>query len=610
MSNTQSKEFSKHSINLAIEEDLLCIKCISPKKIRFEIEYSLGKGTTANSFLFTKPDKSLASAILIHPPGNNFKSTFLPALTKILSSDKTTLDVVIGHINPNRVALLRELTITFKNIKLICSNPAAKLLKDLWYQVKPSKTSTTTSNAVTIPPFPKVSLIKQEQTIIISDDYELQLIPTPTAKWPGGLMVFEKQTGLLMSDKLFGAHISTHQWSELNRISTEEERRHYFDCLMAPMTQQVNSIVEKLELLEIRCIAPCHGPAIETSWRSLLNDYQRWGESQQRTSLKIVLLFASAYGNTAAIADSLAKGISSTGISVQSLNCEFTQTHELIKCIQEADAYLIGSPTLGGHAPTPIISALGTLLAEGDRKKPIGIFGSYGWSGEALDLLENKLKDGGFHFGFDPIKVKFSPDEVMIKTLKETGTKFGRMLLRSQYKKKRQPSGGINTTKSDPGLLALGKIIGSLCILTTEKKDESGKQILNGAMVASWVSQASFSPPGITIAVAKDRAVETLLHKEDLFALNILNKENHQKLLKQFLQPFAPGADRFLNLHLESSPGNQPILPEALAWLEGFVKQRMDCGDHWLIYAEIKHGKVLNPNGITAVHHRNTGANY
>ena len=81
-------------------------------------------------------------------------------------------------------------------------------------------------------------------------------------------------------------------------------------------------------------------------------------------------------------------------------------------------------------------------------------------------------------------------------------------------------------------------------------------------------------------------------------------------MLKQFLQPFLPGADRLSGLNLQSSPGKQPILPEALAWIEGCVKQRMECGDHWLIYAEILYGKVLDPNGVTAVHHRSTGANY
>ena len=80
--------------------------------------------------------------------------------------------------------------------------------------------------------------------------------------------------------------------------------------------------------------------------------------------------------------------------------------------------------------------------------------------------------------------------------------------------------------------------------------------------------------------------------------------------MKQFLKAFPAGANRLEGLHLENSPANQPILPEALAWLEGSVKHRMECGDHWLIYAEISHGKVLDSEGLTAVHHRRTGANY
>jgi flavin reductase (DIM6/NTAB) family NADH-FMN oxidoreductase RutF len=280
----------------------------------------------------------------------------------------------------------------------------------------------------------------------------------------------------------------------------------------------------------------------------------------------------------------------------------------LINEIRKADGYLIGSPTLGGHAPTPIVSALGTLLAEGDRANPAGVFGSYGWSGEALDLLEKKLKDGGFNFGFEPIKIKFSPDPLMIKKLEETGIQYGKKLINTKLRQQRKANVGLNTSKSDPTINALGRVVGSLCILTAQKGNENN--LLSGAMVASWVSQASFSPPGITIAVAKERAVENLLHTGDSFALNILEQNNHQSLLKQFLQSFKPGDNRFAGLEIKLSPGKQPLLNEALAWLEGTVNQRMECGDHWLIYAEIKHGKVIKKNGVTAVHHRKTGANY
>jgi flavin reductase (DIM6/NTAB) family NADH-FMN oxidoreductase RutF len=151
-------------------------------------------------------------------------------------------------------------------------------------------------------------------------------------------------------------------------------------------------------------------------------------------------------------------------------------------------------------------------------------------------------------------------------------------------------------------------VVGSLCVLTARKGQ--GDAVLSGAMVASWVSQASFTPPGITVAVAKDRAVEALLHKGDRFALNVLAEGRESGPMKQFLQPFAPGADRFSGLDLEASPNDQPLLPDGLAWLEGEVKQRMECGDHWLIYAEVGHGGLIDSEGTTAVHQRRSGANY
>jgi len=592
---------TRQTIQLPIDPGVIGLRGLSPERSRFELEYALERGSTANSVLFEAGDGALA--VLVHPPGVAYSAAFLPVLAEALPSSDAPLLVVVGHVNPNRVALLRDLAEAYSDLELIVSNPGAKLIEELWSQRKPAPPGET-SEQPPLPDLPPLRVIRQEQTLPLSHQRSLMLLPAPTPRWPGGLLAFEESLGLLMSDKFFSAHLCTDSWAESNRSSTEEERRHFYDCLMAPMARQVDALVERLEELDIRTIAPGHGPAIEASWRSLLNDYRRWGEGQQNASLTVALLFASAYGNTAAIADALARGVSRTGIRVSSLNCEFTPADELVSTIQQADAVLIGSPTLGGHAPTPIVSALGTLLAEGDRSKPVGVFGSFGWSGEAVDLLETKLRDGGFSFGFEPIRVKFSPDAARVKELEETGTRFARQLLQSQKRAQRRSAGGLSESRSDPAVLALGRVIGSLCVLTTRKAD------LSGAMVASWVSQASFNPPGITVAVAKDRAVEALLHKGDRFALNVLAEGRETALMKQFLQPFEPGADRFAGLELDTSPAEQPLLPDALAWLDGKVSQRMECGDHWLIYAEVDCGGVLDAEGSTAVHPRRSGANY
>ena len=637
-------------IVLPIDPGLTCLRGLSPRRLRFEVEYGLERGTSANSFLFAAGSTAAGQPVppvLVHPPGASFAAPFLEALAALVPAE-AALKVVVGHVNPNRVALLRQLAERWPALMLVASNAGARLLSDLWNQQKPgsgaggsgvagtgasgagvssaadsipsgdagsapgpasSQATPDLAGEAALPPLPPIDVVKQEVSRELAGGHRLTLIPVPTPRWPGGLVAFEERTGLLMSGKFFAAHLCGEAFAEANLSSTEEDRRYYYDCLMAPMARQVEAVVDRLDELPIRTIAPGHGPAIATSWRSLLADYRRWGESQGRSGLTVTLLYASAYGNTAAIADALAQGVARSGVRVESLNCEFAPSEQLIAAIRAGDALLIGSPTLGGHAPTPIVSALGTVLAEGDREKPVGVFGSFGWSGEAIDLLENKLRDGGFRFAFEPIRVKFSPDPATLRTLEETGIALGRQLQTEQRRSQRRSGGGgLEESRSNPAVQALGRLVGSLCVVTARKGE--GEAALGGAMVASWVSQASFNPPGFTVAVARERAVESLLHVGDRFALNVLAAGRETGPMRQFLQPFPPGANRFAGLELEASPGGQPLLPEALAWLEARVTARMECGDHWILYAQVSHGGLLDPAGTTAVHQRRSGANY
>jgi hypothetical protein len=601
-------------IALPIDAGLVCLRGLSPRRLRFEVEYGLERGTSANSFLFSAgagPDGRERPPVLVHPPGASFAAPFLAELTRLVPAE-AALKVVVGHVNPNRVTLLRLLAERWPALMLVASNPAARLLEELWGQRPPAKPGAQDSGTTEqpLPALPPIDIVKQEVCRDLGGGHRLCLIPAPTPRWPGALLAFEEGSGLLMSGKFFAAHVCSEGFAEASRSSCEEDRRYFYDCLMAPMARQVEAVVDRLDELEIRTIAPGHGPAISESWRSLLADYRRWGGSLEQASLSVALLFASAYGNTAAIADALAQGVARSGVRVESINCEFAPPEQLRTAIAACDALLIGSPTLGGHAPTPIVSALGTVLAEGDRAKPVGVFGSFGWSGEAIDLLESKLRDGGFRFAFEPIRVKFSPDLAMLRTLEETGTALGRQLRTEQRRRQLRggAGGGMSESRSNPAVLALGRVVGSLCILTARRGE--GAEARSGAMVASWVSQASFSPPGFTVAVAKDRAVEGLLHVGDRFALNVLAAGREKAVMKRFLQPFPPGADRFAGLEMLESPAGQPLLPEGLAWLEASVRQRMECGDHWLVYAEVSNGALLDASGTTAVHHRRSGQQY
>eukprot|EP00931_Biecheleriopsis_adriatica_P112169 TRINITY_DN8670_c0_g1_i4.p1 TRINITY_DN8670_c0_g1~~TRINITY_DN8670_c0_g1_i4.p1 ORF type:complete len:149 (-),score=34.25 TRINITY_DN8670_c0_g1_i4:142-537(-) len=131
-------------------------------------------------------------------------------------------------------------------------------------------------------------------------------------------------------------------------------------------------------------------------------------------------------------------------------------------------------------------------------------------------------------------------------------------------------------------------------------------------MVASWVTPASSEPLGLSLTIAKDRAMEPLLRIGDTFTLNILQegKPETLKLMKHFLQKFAPGADRLEGVDCFEGSNGAAVLRGACAYLECKIVSRMDASDHWVGYAEVVGGDVAVSDAIAATHHRKIGTYY
>ena len=548
-------------------------------RLKFEIEYALQKGTTANSYLI-EGDK----IALLDPPGESFTEIFLAALTERIDPQKLDY-VILGHINPNRSGTVKALLEIAPQITFVCSNPGAislrKLIEDQELNIK---------------------VIKNEETLDLGQGHLLEFIPTPNPRYPDHLCTYDPKTQVIYTDKLFGAHVCGDQVFDEGWTVYQEDRRYYFDCLMAPHARQIASTLEKLAEKQAKMYAVGHGPLVYYSLLPLTANYQTWLKQQSTQDISVALIYASAYGNTATAGQAIASGITKAGVRVESINAEFAEPEEIKEVIAKTAGFIMGSPTLGGHAPTQIQTALGIVLANADKTKLAGVFGSFGWSGEAIDLLENKFRNAGYTFGFDPIRVKFKPTDAVLKTCEEAGTDFAQTLKKA--KRTRKAKQAVGTSEGARREQALGRIIGSLCVVTTKQEEVAG------AMLASWVSQATFTPPGLTIAVAKERAIESLLHSGNNFVLNILQEGKHIGLMKQFLKPFEPGEDRFVGIATEEAENGCPILTDALAYIECRIDNRMECGDHWLIYAVAEKGNVLQTEGVTAVHHRKSGTHY
>jgi flavorubredoxin/flavin reductase (DIM6/NTAB) family NADH-FMN oxidoreductase RutF len=561
----------------SIGADTTVLRSRTWDRLKFEVEYSLQKGTTANSYLI-----QAEKTAVLDPPGESFTEIYLRELQQHV--DLSHLDyVILGHVNPNRCVTLKALLELAPQITFICSKAGAVALRTAF----PEREL-------------KINVTRGDEVLDLGQGHKLQFIAVPTPRWPDELYTYDPETRILFTDKLFGTHICGDEVFDEGWKRLDEDRRHYYDCLHAAQFRQVEIALDKFAPLSVNFYAPGHGPLVRYSKSRLSHDYRQWSQQQKDKDLTVAMIYASAYGNTATLAQAIAKGITKSGVAVELINCEFTDPTEIQAVVEKCDGFIIGSPTLGGHMPTQVQTALGIVLSTATKSKLAGVFGSYGWSGEAVDEIENKLQDAGYHFGFDTMRVKFKPTDAILQQCKEAGTDFAQALKKA--KKIRAPRQSVSDSQIDRTEQAVGRIIGSLCVVSAKRGE------ISSAMLASWVTQASFNPPGLTLAVAKDRAIESLMHTGDNFVLNIL-KEG-MNLRRHFLQPFAPGQDRFAGLATQTAQNGCSILNDALTYLECTVHSRMDCGDHWVVYAIVNSGQILQSMGMTAIHQRKSGSQY
>ncbi|MGF1589344.1 MAG: diflavin flavoprotein [Pleurocapsa sp.] len=574
VNSTPAKQRDVQVAEIAINTQVL--RSCTWDRLKFEVEYSRQKGTTSNSYLI-QADK----IALIDPPGQSFTQIYLETLEQHL--DLAKLDyIVLQHVNPNRLATIQVLAGKATQAKIICSKPAVNALKA----------------ALIFPEWrSRIQVVRDNDTLDLGQGHQLQFISVSTPRWVDGLCTYDPQSKIFYTDKFFGVHLCDEPIFDDNWKQLDLDRRFYFDCLHAAQTKQLETALAKFSGFESKIYAPAHGSLIKYSLSRFSYDYQQWCQQQTSKKFQVVLLYASAYGNTATIASAIAHGLIQSGVAVESINCELASTEEITAAVQACDGFIIGSPTLGGHAPTQIQTALGIVLANAAKTKLAGVFGSYGWSGEAIELLENKLKDAHYSFGFEPIRVRFSPTATTLKECIQAGTEFTQKLKRT--KKLRTPRQAVTETQINRTEQAVGRITGSLCVLTTCSNN------VHRGVLTSWVSQATFNPPGVIIAVAKEQNADLISSLGDKLVLNILNEG--RSVRRNFGDQ---SSDSFGNLTTQPASNGCLIIEEALAYLECTVQNRINSGDRVLIYAVVEQGEVLQSDGITAMQHRKSGSHY
>lgn len=554
--------------------DTTAIRSLDWERDRFDIEFGLQNGTTYNSYLIR--GEKIA---LVDTSHEKFRQLYFDSLNGLINPQEIDY-LIISHTEPDHSGLVRDLLQLAPNITVVGSKVAIQFLENLVHH-----------------PFQR-QLVKNGDRLDLGNGHILEFVNAPNLHWPDTIFTYDHGSGILFTCDAFGMHYCSDDLYDEQLSAIEPDYRFYYECLMAPNARSVLAAMKRMEPLgNINLVANGHGPVLKHNVTELLTHYRDWSQAQTKAEKTVAVFYISDYGYSDRLCQSIAKGITKTGLAVETLDLKSADPQEVKELASSAVGIVIGTPPVSGINAQEITGNLGTILASVNPKQYIGMFESQGGDDESILPLFNKFREVGLTKAFDPIRSTETPNESLYQRCEEAGTDMGQ-LLTQEVKVKQRKSLDTDLDK------AIGRISGGLYIITTKKGDRSG------AMVASWVTQASFDPPGFTVAVAKDRAIESLMQVGDQFVLNILEEGNYQTLMKHFLKRFGPGEDRFAGVDTRTANNGSPILADAHAYLECEVVSRMECADHWIVYNKVTDGRVSKPDSLTAVHHRKVGNYY
>jgi flavorubredoxin len=233
--------------------------------------------------------------------------------------------------------------------------------------------------------------IEDGKFITIQDGQELSLggktlkfIYTPWVHWPETMSTYVPEEKILFSCDFFGSHLATSSLFVDDEATVYESAKRYYAEIMMPFRRQINANIAKLDQLEIKMIAPSHGPVYDRP-ELIVNAYKDWASDKVKN--EVVVAYVSMHGSTSKMVLHFVHALIERGIKVRQFELATVDIGKLAMALVDAATIVIGSPTvLVGPHPC---AAYAAFLANALRPKTrfASIIGSYGWGGKMIEQL-------------------------------------------------------------------------------------------------------------------------------------------------------------------------------------------------------------------------------
>lgn len=353
-------------------------------------ELSTHKGSSYNSYLIRDKKNALIDTVWL-PYDKEFVSRLKEEI------DLKEIDyIIINHGEVDHSGSLPELMKQIPDTPIYCTANAVKSLKGQYHEDWNFKT------------------VKTGDTLNLGET-ELTFIEAPMLHWPDTMFCYLSKENILFSNDGFGQHFATEMLFN-DRVDQEEvyyEALKYYTNILAPFSKMVTAKINEIinMNLPINMICTSHGVIWKENPMQIVEKYLQWADHYQEN--QITILYDTMWNATRQMAEAIARGIQQVNkdITIKLYHIGKEDKNDVLTEVFKSKAILVGCPTINNGYSYATAGILEMLKGLKLKKKKAAAFGSFGWSGEAVKLITENLRQAGFEIIEEGLRITWKPDE-------------------------------------------------------------------------------------------------------------------------------------------------------------------------------------------------------
>ncbi|AVK47087.1 MBL fold hydrolase [Clostridium beijerinckii] len=392
--------------NIMLGKNIFWVGKVDDRDVPFH-RLTLTKGTTYNSYLLMTEKPTVIDTVDM-----SFGREFVQNLNNKIELNRIKY-IVINHTEPDHSGALGSLAAKAKNAVIVCTEPAVNELKEMYR-------------------------LHNREFLVVSDGDTLDIggkilkfIQTPYLHTEETMITYCEDNKILFPCDIFSTHVANYEYfNDLAQVDIKEDFITYYKLIMHPHRRYVQEMIEKIKDLDIKMIAPSHGFIIRDEVQSFIDIYDNMSKNTELDK-KALILYSTMTGNTKKIAGIFKEKFEEQNITSNIIDVNKDAMDNIMNAINEADAIFFGSSTKYGDMIGNMEEVLKNLKTLNLENKLGAAFGSYGWSGEAIEVIQDYLnktnlrslntsdiiKSTGMTDIELPLRIRFSSKEDNLKSI-------------------------------------------------------------------------------------------------------------------------------------------------------------------------------------------------